>query len=131
MRREVRTWFEQAQDDMITAQMNLGMGRYNWACFIAQQAAEKALKGLYVAEHGEEPPRIHGLRTLAQLAAGEAAGAIWTALGGLDRHYTISRYSPDGIEPPAESYSEAIAKEAVEQCSEILLWATARLREED
>jgi len=65
MRREVRTWFRQAQEDITSSRKMIEAGRFDWACFIAQQAAEKALKGLYVAEHGKEPPHIHGLRPLA------------------------------------------------------------------
>jgi HEPN domain-containing protein len=46
MREEVEEWVRQAQEDILAVQTNLQGGRYNWACFIAQQAAEKALKAL-------------------------------------------------------------------------------------
>lgn len=41
-----RDWFEQAMSDLKHAENSLELGDYAWACFAAQQAAEKALKAL-------------------------------------------------------------------------------------
>ena len=40
-------WFRQAQRDISHAQHALEDGDYDWACFAAQQAAEKAVKALF------------------------------------------------------------------------------------
>jgi len=41
---EAKRWFLQALRDLDDAKFNLSGGRFNVVCFLAQQAAEKALK---------------------------------------------------------------------------------------
>lgn len=48
LREEAIRWFEKAEYDIEAAKDNLIKDRYNWACFIAQQAAEKAVKSIYI-----------------------------------------------------------------------------------
>ena len=132
MRREAEEWVRQAQEDMLAVHSNIREEKYSWACFIAQQAAEKALKALYADQHSEEPPHSHSLRMLA--ADGVPPGTevpqeILEALAGLDRHYTISRYRSSLMAVPGEEYCKADAEEARRQCSKTLQWATALLRE--
>lgn len=52
MARRVEDWFRQAEKDLKHAR-NAINGDYEWACFAAQQAAEKALKSLYQSLGGE------------------------------------------------------------------------------
>jgi HEPN domain-containing protein len=42
-----RDWMDQAQGDLGHAQHDLAHGFYDWACFSAQQAAEKAVKAVF------------------------------------------------------------------------------------
>ncbi|MEW5767973.1 MAG: HEPN domain-containing protein [bacterium] len=44
---EAARWFSQAEEDLKAASSFLEKEGYNWVCFIAQQAAEKALKAVY------------------------------------------------------------------------------------
>ena len=75
-----RGWFLKAESDLITARhMVESDGPFDTACFHAQQAAEKYLKGL-LALQGEPFPRTHNLEELQHL--GEALAA-WP-LAGLD-----------------------------------------------
>ena len=41
-------WFKQAQRDLEHAEDSRRAGRHEWACFAAQQSAEKAIKGLHL-----------------------------------------------------------------------------------
>lgn len=41
-------WLAQAQRDLEQAEDSLKAGRHEWACFAAQQAAEKAVKALHL-----------------------------------------------------------------------------------
>jgi HEPN domain-containing protein len=41
-------WFNQALRDLEQAEDSRKAGRHEWACFAAQQAAEKAVKGLHL-----------------------------------------------------------------------------------
>jgi len=47
----VRDWMRQAEKDLGHARRSLDGGDYEWACFSAQQAAEKAVKALYESIH--------------------------------------------------------------------------------
>ncbi len=40
-------WLRQALKDLEHAKKSIDLGDYEWACFAAQQAAEKAVKALY------------------------------------------------------------------------------------
>lgn len=42
-----RDWMDQAQGDLEHAQHDLEHGFYEWACFSAQQAAEKAVRAIF------------------------------------------------------------------------------------
>lgn len=44
---EARRWLKQAFADRGAAEASLASGHFEWACFQAQQAAEKALKALW------------------------------------------------------------------------------------
>ena len=43
----VNDWLKQALKDLEHAKKSLEFNDYEWACFAAQQAAEKAVKALY------------------------------------------------------------------------------------
>lgn len=62
-----RGWFLKAESDLYAARRVLdGDGPYDTACFHAQQAAEKLLKGLLaLKEH--DFPRTHNLEELVRL----------------------------------------------------------------
>ncbi|MDK2877731.1 MAG: hypothetical protein PWR06_447 [Thermoanaerobacteraceae bacterium] len=42
-----KDWIEQAKNDLEHAEKDIEWGFYNWACFSAQQAAEKAVKAVF------------------------------------------------------------------------------------
>ena len=56
-------WFDFAADDIKSGEILLREGMYNIACFHAQQASEKALKGFLVFTKTSSP-RIHNLPEL-------------------------------------------------------------------
>ena len=51
--------------------MSVREGDYEWSCFAAQQAAEKAVKAMYLYLHGD--PWGHSLLALMQSLPGEIA----------------------------------------------------------
>lgn len=62
-----RGWFRKAESDLSTGKRTLESdGPYDTACFHAQQAAEKYLKGL-LAFLDQPIPRTHNLEDLQQL----------------------------------------------------------------
>jgi HEPN domain-containing protein len=46
-------WYAQARHDLEQATASAEAGRYDWACFAAHQAAEKAVKALHLRQ-GQE-----------------------------------------------------------------------------
>ncbi len=59
-------WIRQAQSDLQAAQVTAPEGFHAQACYLAGQAAEKALKALLVAA-GITPPYSHSLEKLTEL----------------------------------------------------------------
>ncbi|MEX2751214.1 MAG: HEPN domain-containing protein, partial [Candidatus Freyarchaeota archaeon] len=62
MRGEARRWLEEAEWDLETAEYLHRNGRFNAACFYAQQSAEKAVKALLYSIN--ESPWGHSVREL-------------------------------------------------------------------
>lgn len=62
-KREVADWVQRSRDDRRGADLVVPHGLYDLACFLAQQSAEKALKGLLCA-FGERPEKTHELESL-------------------------------------------------------------------
>ncbi|MEM3486555.1 MAG: HEPN domain-containing protein, partial [Candidatus Methanomethyliaceae archaeon] len=46
-------WMDQAEGDLVHAQNDAEHGFYDWSCFSAQQAAEKAVKAVFQRLGGE------------------------------------------------------------------------------
>jgi len=103
-------WFRKAESDLTTAQLVLTSdGPYDTACYHAQQAAEKCLKG-FLAFKGIKIPRIHDLLELNQLCADVAE--VWQvsldSLAQLMPYAVESRYDLDFF-PNQATASEAIS----------------------
>jgi HEPN domain-containing protein len=116
-------WLAQAVADLETATL-LAPSRPYAACFYAQQAAEKAVKVIYVANSLDFPwsHSVHQLLVEAAEAYPELLPLAEVA-GLLDRYYVGTRY-PDfrlnSTEPPSAAYSNAEAERAVELARNIL-----------
>jgi HEPN domain-containing protein len=99
------------------------MNDFNWACFAAQQAAEKAVKALHL--HHGTVVWGHSVRELLRaLPPAHAPSQDLIEAGRrLDRHYVPSRYPnahPSGA--PRESYEEADAQQAVADAEKVVSW---------
>ncbi|MEM3806101.1 MAG: HEPN domain-containing protein [Desulfurococcus sp.] len=113
VRDEVLNWLAEAQADLRYAEMSISTGRYNWACFIAQQAAEKALKALMLHVLGEYP-RGHDLVKLYRRVKDSTAVSLSeVALAKLSAYYTLARYPNAGLERPSEEILREHAEEAI------------------
>jgi HEPN domain-containing protein len=105
---EACRWWTQALDDCAFVRDMAREGRYfDKACFVAQQAAEKAAKAcLYAAGHREVLG--HSVLEFARPLAERDPGfkTIESPAARLDRYYIPARY-PNGLPAgtPFESYS--------------------------
>lgn len=97
-RGEARRWWLQAMDDRAFVRAMAAEGRFfDKACFIAQQAAEKAVKACLYAEGRREVLGHSVVEFVRQLVEREAAFVALTgAAARLDRFYIPTRY-PNGL----------------------------------
>lgn len=112
---EGERWLAQAARDLDDARFLSANGRHNLACYLAQQAAEKALKAVLYAS-GEAIVLGHSAADLAKRAAAERSelGAIVPRAMTLDKFYIPTRYPnglPGGI--PSEAFDAADATRAI------------------
>ncbi len=126
---EAKRWFLQALRDLKAARDSINTGNYEWACFQAQQAAEKAVKALHYA-HGRAAWGHSIVELLDELRDVESVDEdLYVAARELDRHYIPSRY-PNAFESgyPGMYYDRPTAERAVEAASRILSWVRTRLK---
>lgn len=109
-----KDWLEQAELDLKHAEISVQNQDYNWACFAAQQSAEKAIKALYMSKNMEGWG--HVIRALLKELKSEIdiPQEIIEMGMKLDQYYILTRY-PNGFDfgKPADFYSEKQAEEAV------------------
>ena len=115
-----RDWLDQAKRDLGRARIDLQYEYWEWACFTAQQAAEKAVKALLMNRgysvwgHAITPM----LRHLGETGVPTAV-IQWAQL--LDTYYIPTRYPNGFVEgKPADYYNEPQATEAVHAAREII-----------
>ncbi len=117
-----RRWLQQALDDCAVADELCNEGRYNVACFLAQQSAGKAVKGLLYWRKGDYP-RLHAIGTLLEeLRAADASLAErLREAAALDAYYLSTRY-PDALDGglPSGSFFEKEARLAIERTRDVL-----------
>ena len=109
-------WFRQAEQDLEDAGYNRQGGRYNLACFLCQQAAEKAVKA-YLYKRGAEDVWGTSLIDLCEDAKifEMFFDTIKADARQLDKYYDITRYPgylPSGI--PSEAFDDIDAERAME-----------------
>jgi len=121
-----RDWLAQAERDLEQALASRDQGRHEWACFAAQQAAEKAVKALHLAK-GQEAWGHVVARLLKELPLACPPELIEKAKV-LDNFYVPSRYPnghPEGA--PFEHYGPLQSTSAIAYASEILEFVRVRL----
>jgi len=121
-------WFNQAVRDLGQARDSKQAGRHEWACFAAQQAAEKAVKALHlcigqeawghvIAKLFEELPE-HVQVPLELIEKGRV----------LDNFYIPPRYPnshPSGA--PFEHYGPLQSEEAIRYAEEIIEFTRSQM----
>ncbi|MBI3618976.1 HEPN domain-containing protein [Candidatus Peregrinibacteria bacterium] len=86
-------WKKGAQEAIGAARVLCEKGFYESALFHCHLAIEKALKALYMEQHGEDHPFSHDLAHLAELLEHHLAGNDMSALQELSEFVVDARYS--------------------------------------
>ncbi len=119
MREEVKRLWLQALEDLRTAEVLLEAKRYYASVFFAEQAAEKALKALYMYLRKELPPRTHNLLELLEVLGVSSPDLIDAAMD-LTPEYVVTRYPDAANGVPAYLYNERMAREHLEKARLII-----------
>uniref|UniRef100_A0A7C5TGR3 HEPN domain-containing protein n=1 Tax=Ignisphaera aggregans TaxID=334771 RepID=A0A7C5TGR3_9CREN len=126
---EAKRWLMQAFRDLKASMDSFRSGNFEWSCFQAQQAAEKAVKAfLYV--YGRSAWGHSVVELLDYLKEfEEISNELYIYARELDRHYIPSRY-PNAFESgyPGMYYDEAVAERAINASKKIIDWVRERLK---
>jgi len=119
-------WLAQAERDLAQAEMSAANSLHEWACFAAQQAAEKAVKALHLAR-GQEAWGHMVAKLLAELPLPVPEMLVEKGRV-LDNFYVATRY-PDGHPEgaPFEHYGPLQSGEAVDHAREIIAFVRAQM----
>ncbi|HUX88076.1 MAG TPA: HEPN domain-containing protein [Chloroflexota bacterium] len=121
-------WLNQAQGDLAHAKNDLADGFYDWSCFSAQQAAEKAVKAVLYRKSGEAWG--HSVADLlGALGAGMPVPPDLVDVGlELDKVYIAARYPdahPSGA--PRNRYTRTEAQRLVAYAERIIQFCESHL----
>jgi HEPN domain-containing protein len=115
-----KDWLAQAGHDLEHARHALKDGDYDWACFAAHQAAEKATKALFLSRSGEGWG--HAITRLLQELGHKLTipEDLFEAARRLDKHYIPTRY-PNGFDQgaPRDYYTAGEAQQAIADAERI------------
>jgi HEPN domain-containing protein len=115
-------WYQQAQRDLDQAESSRREGRHEWACFAAQQAAEKAVTAVHLAYSQDAWGHVVA-RLLVELPC-EAPADLVEKARVLDAFSIPTRYANSHADgPPFEHYGPLQSEEALRYAGEILGFA--------
>ncbi len=121
-------WFKQALRDLEQAEDSRRAGRHEWACFAAQQAAEKAVRALHLSL-GQEAWGHVIARLLQELPEGvNPPPDLVEKARVLDTFYIPPRYPnshPEGA--PFEHYGPLQSEEAIRYAREVIEFVRAQM----
>ena len=130
---EAARWTEQSKHDAEAADVNRREGYHEVACFLCQQAAEKALKA-FLYQQGERPVIGHSVYMLCKRCQEyrEDFSLILDICRDLDQYYIPTRYPkglPGGI--PHEVFTEANARDALKKVGQVAKLVTELMTKEN
>ena len=114
-------WMDQAEGDLEHARHDLNEEFYDWACFSAQQSAEKALKS--VSQKMNADAWGYSVADLLEAfsESQDVPGGLMEAAMDLDKAYISARYPnahPSGS--PRRRYTRAEAERMVKHAEQVL-----------
>lgn len=117
-----REWLRSARSDLALAGAQVPGADLEAFCFHAQQAAEKAIKGVLLSR-GIRFPYVHDLGALLAIAArnGVTVPEAITAADRLTDYAVLTRY------PLPDSVTEAEHREAVTLARQVVEWADSEI----
>ncbi len=127
MPNRARDWLNQALRDLEQARDSQRLGRHEWACFAAQQSAEKAVKAMHL-HLGQEAWGHMVARLLQDLPPNLSIAPLVEKAHVLDAFYIPARYPnghPEGA--PFEHYGSLQSEDAIRYAGEIVEFVSAQM----
>ncbi len=125
-------WFRQAQRDLEQARLSMQAGHHEWACFAAQQAAEKAVKALHLALGQDVWGHVIAKLLQALPESISVPPELIEKARVLDGYYIPPRYPNGHAEgAPFEHYGPLQSHQAVTFAEEIVAFVQAHLPREE
>ena len=123
--RRAQDWLRQAELDLAAARDSQRSGHHEWACFAAQQSAEKAVKALHESVGTEAwghsvVELLRGIKDVPEevLQSGKV----------LDKHYIPARYpNSHRAGAPGDLYTAPEAQQAISEAERIIAYVRRRL----
>ena len=129
MANRAEDWFAQAVRDLEQARSSQRESRHEWACFAAQQAAEKAVKALHLQLQQEAWGHVVA-RLLHELPVA-VPDALVDRARVLDNFYVATRYANGHVEgPPFEHYGSIQSAQAIDYASEIVEFTRSEMAQQ-
>ncbi len=119
-------WFKQAQYDLETAEAMFQTGRYIYTVFMCHLCIEKALKGLYMQEFKEEPPKIHDLIYFSEKIELKIPKKLGDFLDTLNDLSVPTRY-PEDLQKLLKEYNSKETQRVLLKAKELLKWLKQKL----
>ncbi len=121
-------WLQQALQDLEQAEDSRRSNRHEWACFAAQQAAEKSVKALHLYL-GQEAWGHVVAKLLQELPKEIAVSQDLIDKGKvLDNFYIPTRYpNSHPVGAPFEHYGTIQSEEAIRYAREIIAFVRAKM----
>jgi len=128
MTNRARDWLDQAVRDLNHAEEARERGRHEWACFAAQQAAEKAVKALHL-RHGQEAWGHVIAKLLKDVPPAVRLDEDLVEKGHvLDNFYIPTRYPNSHAEgAPFEHFGSLQSEQAIRYAREIIEFVRSQM----
>lgn len=130
MRREALDWLASAEEDLGHSRRSLEMKDFAWACFSAQQAAEKAFKAIILGIKRKRPERTHDLTELYAAIGDLRPPLNRAAITELSHYYITARYPNAGYRRPSRALGLAQGKKAIGTAESVVQYAKHVVAEE-
>ncbi len=122
VREEALDWLDEAEADLTRAERAKSHDDYSLACYLAQQAAEKALKAASIGLARKRPAHLHDLLALYSSVKDVLPldEGIVERLPDLSQYYVTARYPNAGVRRPSRSFKREQAERALSTARDVV-----------
>lgn len=126
-KQHIEYWLRSAAHDMDAAETLYKNEKYDWCLFIGHLVVEKVIKGFYVRDRGETPPKIHNLLLLTEKTSLPFSDEQKQLLGEINRFNIEVRYS-DYKEDFYKLCTREFAEEYFTKIKELYKWLLSQMK---